>query len=1110
VCVSAGSDGVKAGALQVLEAFSEQVNAPGFPAHIKVDIRKTGVLGFYQRDTLVMIGSDGETSMYANITPYMAPRLVKEHLLEGTPVAEWLANNEWAAFVSKQERQLTGSWASLDPDDISTYLQIGGYDSAKRAFTAEPVSVIKTIEAVGLRERTHEGLPVFFHWQTARGHTEALIALADSGDPQSFVPRDILESCPHAVIEGMLIGARATGASKGTVIVREGYALAAERMRRAVKQAREHGLLGANVLQSGFSFDLEVVTDLPARLCPSGAVQLESNYHDAVIHNAETWINIPLIIGKGREWYLKRHPIMQTKLWSLTGAIPRSGLVEIPIGTPLYELIYDIGGFPDPQSPPRMIQLGGPYGGLLSSNHMDTPLDFEDMGDVYASFGSGGAHVPPEDSCVVIYARDTLRTCLDEMRGRCDIEECQGKLDRILRLLTEIHEGLGTIQHISALENICIELQDRQLCGANRSGGSFVLSTLRHFHDEYLTHVQEKKCPTVKCFSMIAAPCQQACPAGIDIPSYLALVGHGRYEEAVELIRKDNPFVWSCGLICPAPCESVCVRGEIDRPISIRAMKGFAAAMGFDSYESKREKPPAPTGPRVAVIGSGPGGLTCAYYLAQKGYRVTVFEALPEAGGLLRMGIPEYRLPKEVVRKEIDHIQSLGVRIKTDVTVGRDITIGQLRGEGYEAIFIAVGAHKGYTLNIDGEDQFEGVYDSISFLREVSLNGAGKPSDKVVVIGGGNAAVDAARTCVRLGCSSVVMAYRRTREEMPAWEEEIEQALEEGVELNYLTIPIRVVGMNGTVKGLECLRATLGEPDVSGRRRPIPVKGSNFIIDAGAIITAIGQGPDLAELNNAANLDISRRGTIDVNPYSMQTSAPDVFAGGDVVTGPATVVGAIGAAKLAAQAIDLYLRGEKLPSRPQEKNPRSSVEPVFSTFLEKQNLKRSEMPLAPLKTRRETFQQVELGLTPEMALNEAKRCLRCDMCAGQGLCQMVCKEMGVGAIRMAPTTTGRLVFNDFVRTHELCIGCGSCANICPTGNMWIKDEGDIRKIYCCGSLMKEFKLEHCEQCGKPFASKEYLEFLKKRLKGPDTLGARGALCEDCARQFWAKRMAGER
>ncbi len=1108
VRVSAGSEGVKAGALRVLDALAERINSPELPINITVNLGKTGVLGFYQRDTLVQISSNGVTWLYAHITPDMAARLVNDHIIGGNPIAEWLADDDWNTFQSKQERALTGSWPSIDPDDIATYLENGGYKAARQAFTAEPGSVIKTLEGSGLRERALEGMPVFFRWRSARGKATTLIALADSGDPQSFVARDILESCPHAVIEGMLIGARALGASKGTVIVRQGYTLAADRMRRAIKQAREHGLLGANALQSGFDFDLECVSGPNAPICPSGAVQTDGDYRDAVIHDAETWINIPPIIGKGREWYPRHNPVRQTKLWSLTGAIPRQGLVEIPLGTPLYQLIYDVGGRSYTQAAPRMIHAGGPYGGLLSSESIDTPLNYEDLAEVLASFGSGSVHLPPEQSCVVLYARDTLLAYLDETKGVCERRERRGRLERILRLITEILEGMGTVQHLSTLENTCLELQDKNLCGTNRSGGSFVLSTLRHFHEEYLTHAREKKCPAATCFRMISAPCQQACPAGIDIPSYLALVGHGKYEEAVELIRKDNPFVWTCGLICPAPCESVCVRAEMDRPISIRAMKGFAASKGFDAYEDKREKPPAPEGPLVAVIGSGPGGLTCAYYLALKGYRVTVFEALAEAGGLLRMGIPEYRLPKEIVRKEIDHIRSYGVRIETNTAVGRDLTIDDLRERGFKAIFIAVGAHKGYSLNIEGEDQFQGVYDSIGFLRDVSLNDMGKPADKAVIIGGGNAAVDAARTCVRLGCSRVIMAYRRTREEMPAWEEEIVQAVDEGVELNYLTIPVRVLGENGVVTGLECLQAALGEPDVSGRRRPIPVKGSNFTIEAGAIITAIGQGPDLSGVNEADYFEVSRRGSIDVDPNSMQTSAPDVFAGGDVVTGPATVVAAIGAGKLAAEAIDRYLRGEKLPSRPREKAPRASIEPIFSYYLEKQNLKRSEIPLVPLDVRKNTFQQVELGLTREMALNEAKRCLRCDMCAGQGLCQMVCKEMGVEALKMIPANADRLVFNDFARANEMCVGCGSCANVCPTGNMWIKDEDDVRKVYCCGSLIKEFKLVRCEECGKPVASREYLDLLKKRMEGSPGVKSRQVLCEECARRVWANRMVG--
>jgi NADH-quinone oxidoreductase subunit F len=379
---------------------------------------------------------------------------------------------------------------------------------------------------------------------------------------------------------------------------------------------------------------------------------------------------------------------------------------------------------------------------------------------------------------------------------------------------------------------------------------------------------------------------------------------------------------------------------------------------------------------KVAIIGSGPAGLTCARDVIQKGYAVTVFEALPVAGGLLTMGIPDYRLPREEVEAEINDIISLGVELRTNTAVGKDITLGDLRKE-YEAIFIGVGAWKSLNLKIPGEDEFEGFLDCVTFLKNVNLGKHEKPGDKVMVIGGGNAAIDAARTSIRLGAREVNIVYRRSREEMPASKEEVDEAEHEGVRINYLAAPLRVLGKDGKVTGLECIRTELGEPDVTGRRRPIPIQGSEFVISADVIIPAIGQEPDLSFLEKDSGVNVSKWNFVEVDPDTLQTNVRGIFAGGDVVTGPASVIEAIQAGQKAAVVIDNYLKRDELTKGQKIPRPRMLVDLIEMTE-EMEAYQQPEMPTLDVEERRKSFKEAETGFEEEVAVCEAKRCLRCD------------------------------------------------------------------------------------------------------------------------------------
>ncbi len=509
------------------------------------------------------------------------------------------------------------------------------------------------------------------------------------------------------------------------------------------------------------------------------------------------------------------------------------------------------------------------------------------------------------------------------------------------------------------------------------------------------------------------APCSLACPAGLNVQGYVQMVGEGKYKEALEIIMEDLPLPGVLGRICPHGCEDGCRRCEVEEPVAIRDLKRLAADqfdprdIKIDCFDLREEK--------VAIIGSGPAGLSAAYHLARKGILSTIYEALPAAGGMLRVGIPEHRLPRDVLDREIELITNLGVEIKTNTPLGADLTIEDLLNSGYKSVYLALGAHKGIELGVPGE-KVKGVRQGVEFLREVNLTGKAPVGKKIGVIGGGNVAIDVARSAVRLGAEEVNIIYRRTRTEMPAWEEEIQAAEDETVEITYLSAPQEVLTRDGKVVGLRCIRMELSDADSSGRKRPIPIPGSEYDIDIDMLIPAIGQQPDLSVIEEISGLSFSRWGTVEVDAVTYATDKDGVFAGGDVQTGPWVAIGAIAAGREAAESIVRYLDGRDMA---EGREPVIRQDPVYRPVPEKEPRKaRAKMPELPIEKRKDNFEEVELGYTEDLGKTEAHRCLNCGYCCECNQCVEVCgpnavtlethaqqpekTEIEVGSIILAP------------------------------------------------------------------------------------------------------------
>jgi 2-oxoacid:acceptor oxidoreductase delta subunit (pyruvate/2-ketoisovalerate family) len=535
-------------------------------------------------------------------------------------------------------------------------------------------------------------------------------------------------------------------------------------------------------------------------------------------------------------------------------------------------------------------------------------------------------------------------------------------------------------------------------------------------------------------------PCRAECPAHVNVQAYVSLIQRRKYKEALEIIRQDLAFPAICGRVCFSPCQDACSRVDVDQAVAIRALKKFVADVERKGEGSRPKQIPKTHKEKVAIVGAGPAGLMAAYELAKFGYPVTVFERMSEPGGMMRYGIPGFRLEKAIVAEEIDYIKALGVDLKTGVALGKDISIESLRKDGYKAVFLAIGTWVGMKLGIPGENLI-GVVNAVDFLRDIALGKPVEIGERIAVVGGGNSAIDAARTAKRCGAKEVVLLYRRSREEMPALPSEVAEAEKDGVKINLLVTPKQIIGEGGKVRAVECLRMKLGDPDESGRRRPVPVEGSEHKYEVDMVIPALGQVAETPSIPDVLIEKQSRSPLIKADPYTLETKIPGVFAGGDIVTGPASIIEAVAAGKKAAKSIDLYLTGKDFRKDRDEKVVEASW--IKNKDVVKKKEARYDVgEEAPRTDLEETLDRMET--VEKDARWEACRCLGCgpcaeclgntelceadkaivdaDLCIGCNVCAVVCP---FDAVRKNEDNVAEV-------DTDLCKGCGICAARCPT------------------------------------------------------------------------------
>lgn len=1004
VLVCGGAGCISSNCGEVRDALIKSVSTYKLDDEVKVMV--TGCMGTCAMGPVILVEPEG--IFYTKMNPEKAEDVVARHLLKDEVCEEYtyfdedegvhVPRMEDIPFFKGQVRVALRNCGHMEYASLEAYISRDGYGALARALSEmTPAQVVEEMKAAGLRGRGGAGFPTGVKWEAgmkavSEDGRKFMVCNADEGDPGAFMDRSILEGDPHSIIEGMMLGGYAIGASKGYVYVRAEYPIAVERLGNAIDQARKAGILGENVMGSGFSFDLEIRIGAGAFVCgeeTSLLASIEGKRGEprqkppfpfekglfespTIINNVETLANAAPIILNGSQWYrgFGMEKSAGTKVFALAGDIVNAGIIEVPMGTILGDIIYKIGGGIIGGKKFKAIQSGGPSGGCLTKTHLNTPVDYESLSSLGAIMGSGGLIVMNEDTCMVDTARYFMDFICDESCGKC--LPCRNGTRRMLEILERITEGKGQPEDLELLEELAGTIQQTAMCGLGQTAPNPVLSTLKYFRSEYEAHIYEKHCSAGVCAELQTSPCRNACPANVFIPGYMSLLAAGRTEDAYRLIRQDNPFPAVCGRVCTHPCEDHCRRAQVDEPLAICSVKRFIGDYALrDEYNVPLVEPRPATGKRISVIGAGPSGLTCAYYLANMGHEVHVYESESVAGGVLYWGIPEYRLPKAVLQKEIHAIERSGVQIHLNTRIGSDITFEDMKKQS-DAVYIASGTQVSRLLDVPGED-LKGVESGLGFLKRIGLKKDMSVPNKLVVIGGGSTAMDVARTAVRLGTSEVTVIYRRSEKEMPAGKDEIIEAREEGVKLIAMASPVEFLGAEGKVTGIHLVRRKETDYGSDGRRRTAHIPDSDFFLECDGIVTAINQDVD-HQVYRTTHVEVAKNGKLDIGRFTSETGESGVFAGGDVSPwGANVVIHAIADGKKAAMKIDQYLGGKG------ELNMGEWFDiPEIADIEVNEPHKRFPTRCLSVEERKDNFREVNCGFHKLDAMGEALRCLHCD------------------------------------------------------------------------------------------------------------------------------------